>query len=240
MINSNHDLFKTIHAEGNSTTTEKVISQLEEMIHRGDLRPGDRLPPERDLARLLGVSRPTVRDGIGSLVAVGVLQSRRGTGTFVVNAEGSPALDSNPLRLMASLRGFTITETFEACKSLEMTIAGLAADRATGEQLAQMSEEIAEMFASLDDPAQYLIHDMRFHQTVAAASGNRILTSFMNMLSTLLLEVRSKTVNRARDLKESAEMHRNIYSAIRKRDAPAATAAMRDHLLLAEKAQAGE
>ena len=220
--------------------TEQVIFQLEEMIHRGDLRPGDQLPPERDLARILGVSRPTVRDGIGSLVAVGVLQSRRGTGTFVVKAEGSPALDSDPLRLMASLRGFTIAETFEARKSLEMAIAGLAADRATGEHLAQMSEEIAEMFASLADPAQYLVHDMRFHQTIAAASGNRILTSFMNMLATLLLDVRSKTVNRAKDLKESAEMHRNIYSAIRKRDAAAATAAMRDHLLLAEKAQAEE
>ena len=240
MTDSNNSLFKTIRAERNSTTTEKVISQLEEMIHRGDLRPGDRLPPERDLARLLGVSRPTVRDGIGSLVAVGVLQSRRGTGTFVVKTEGSPALDSNPLRLMASLRGFTINETFEARKALEMAIAGLAAGRATGEQLALMSEEIAEMFASLDDPAQYLVHDMRFHQTIAAASGNRILTSLMNMLATLLLDVRSKTVNRAKDLKESAEMHRNIYSAIRKRDVAAATAAMRDHLLLAEKAQAYE
>ena len=62
----------------------------------------------------------------------------------------------------------------------------------------------------------------------------------MNMLATLLLDVRSQTVSRARDLKESAEMHRNIYSAIRRRDVVAATAAMRDHLLLAEKAQAGE
>ena len=88
--------------------------------------------------------------------------------------------------------------------------------------------------------AQYLIHDMRFHQTIAAASGNRILTSLMNMLATLLLDVRSKTVNRARDLKESAEMHRNIYSAIRRREVAAASAAMRDHLLLAEKAQADE
>src|SRR5687767_8639174 len=96
------------------------------------------------------------------------------------------------------------------------------------------------MFASLDDPAQYLIHDMRFHQTIAAASGNRILTSLMNMLATLVLDVRSRTVNRAKDLKESAEMHRNIYSAIRRRDGAAATAAMRDHLLLAERAQAGE
>ena len=240
MTDSNDDLFKTIRAERSGTTTEEVIFQLREMIHRGDLRPGDRLPPERDLARLLGVSRPTLRDGIGSLAAVGVLQSRRGAGTFVVKTEGSPALDSNPLRLMASLHGFTTAETFEARKSLEMAIAGLAAERATSDQLAQMSEEIAEMFASLDDPAQYLVHDMRFHQTVAAASGNRILTSLMNMLATILFEVRSKTVKRATDLKESAEMHRNIYRAIRRRDVEAASAAMRDHLMLAKKAQASE
>jgi len=240
MAYPNGGLFKPIRTERSGTTTDGVIVQLQELIHRGDLRPGDRLPPERDLAKLLGVSRPTVRDGIGSLIAVGVLRSRRGTGTFVVNTEGSPTLDSNPLRLLASLRGFTVAETFEARKSLEMAIAGLAAERATGEQLAQLSEEIAEMFASLDNPAQYLVHDMRFHQMIAAASGNRILTSLMNMLASLLLDVRSKTVSRARDLKESAEMHRNIYSAIRRRDVVAASAAMSDHLLLAEKAQASE
>ena len=240
MTDPNGDLFKTIDPERSGTTTEEVIFQLREMIHRGELRPGDRLPPERDLAKLLGVSRPTLRDGIRSLAAVGVLQPRRGAGTFVVKAEGSPALDSNPLRLMASLHGFTPDEMFEARKSLEMAIAGLAAERATSDQLASMSEEIAEMFASLDDPAQFLVHDMRFHQTVAAASGNRILTSLMNMVATILFDVRSKTVKHAKDLKESAEMHRTIYRAIRKRDVEAASQAMRDHLMLAQKAQATE
>src|SRR5213596_4334301 len=88
-------------------TSEGVVKHLREMIHRGELRPGDRLPPERDLAKLLGVSRPTLRAGIRSLAAVGVLQPRRGAGTFVVQAEGSPALDSSPLRLMAALQRFT-------------------------------------------------------------------------------------------------------------------------------------
>jgi GntR family transcriptional repressor for pyruvate dehydrogenase complex len=240
MTDSNGDRFKTIDPERPGTTTEEVIFQLREMIHRGELRPGDRLPPERDLAKLLGVSRPTLRDGIRSLAAVGVLQARRGAGTFVVKAEGSPMLDSNPLRLMASLHGFTPDEMFEARKSLEMAIAGLAAERATGDQLATMSEEIAEMFAALDDPEQFLVHDMRFHQTVAAASGNRILTSLMNMVATILFDVRRKTVKRAKDLKESAEMHRAIYRAIRKRNVEAASEAMRDHLMLAQRAQASE
>ena len=191
-------IFKTIDAERRGTTFEEVVSQLREMIHSGELRPGDRLPPERDLAKLLGVSRPTLRAGISSLAAVGVLQPRRGAGTFVVEAEGPPSLDSSPLRLMASLQRFTPAEMFEARRSLEMAIAGLAAERATGEQMAEMSEEVTGMFASLDEPEQFLVHDMRFHQTVAAASGNRILTALMNMVATILFEVRSKTVRRAR------------------------------------------
>src|SRR5918912_3041303 len=194
MTDSNKSTFKTITPERRSTTSEEVISRLREMIHRGELRPGDRLPPERDLAKLLGVSRPTLRAGIHSLAAVGILQSRQGAGTFVVKTDGSPSLDSSPLRLMASLHGFTSAEMFEARLSLEMAIASLAAERATSEHIATMAEEIAGMYASLDDPEQYLIHDMLFHQTIAAASGNRILTALMNMVATILFDVRRKTV----------------------------------------------
>jgi GntR family transcriptional repressor for pyruvate dehydrogenase complex len=129
---------------------------------------------------------------------------------------------------------------FEARRSLEMAIAGLAAERATGDQMASMAEELASMFASLDEPEQFLLHDMRFHQTIAAASGNRILTALMNMVATILFDVRSKTVRRATDLKESAEMHRQIYRAIREHNPEAARNAMRDHLMLAQKAQESE
>lgn len=141
---------------------------------------------------------------------------------------------------MTALHGFTSAEMFEARIALEMSIAGLAAERATSEQMTLMSEEIAGMFATLDEPEQFLVHDMNFHQTVAAASGNRILTSLMNMVAKILFEARSKTVKRATDLKESAEMHRNIYRAIRERSPEAARATMRDHLLMAQKAQLQE
>ena len=236
MTDFNTDIFKTITPEGRGKTSEEVVSQLREMIHRGELHPGDRLPPERDLAKLLGVSRPTLRAGIRSLSAVGILQSRQGAGTFVVQSEGPPQLDSSPLRLMASLHGFTSAEMFEARLALEMAVAGLAAERAAGEQLATMAEEVAGMFASLGDPEQFLAHDVRFHQGVATASGNRILTALMNMVSKILFDIRIKTVNRATDLKESAEMHRYIYNAIRKHDPEAARAAMRDHLVRAKRA----
>jgi GntR family transcriptional repressor for pyruvate dehydrogenase complex len=237
---SEANIFKFIEGERHGTTSEEVVQQLREMIHRGELKLGDRLPPERDLARLLGVSRPTLRAGIRTLAAVGVLQSRQGAGTFVVEADISPALDANPLRMMASLHGFSNEEMFEARIALEMAIAGLAAERATGEQLAAMSEEVAEMFAALNEPEEYLVHDMRFHQTIAAASGNRILTALMNMVATILFEIRSKTVHRALDLKESADMHRQIYRCIRDRNPESARNAMYEHLLHTKKAQESE
>lgn len=231
----NSDIFKAIAPERRGATSEVVVEQLREMIHRGELRPGDRLPPERDLAKLLGVSRPTLRAGIRSLAAVGVLQSRQGAGTFVVQSDGQPTLDGSPLRLMASLHGFTSAEMFEARLTLEMSVAGFAAERATGDHLATMAEEVASMYAALEDPEQFLVHDVRFHQAIATASGNRILTALMNMVSKILFDIRIKTVKRATDLKESVEMHRTIYNAIRKRDPEAARAAMREHLISAKR-----
>lgn len=230
-------VFSNLNSEKNGTTAEEVVERLRDMIHRGELSSGDRLPPERDLAKLLGVSRPTLRAGIRSLSTVGILQSKQGAGTFVAAADESPTLDGSALKMLSALHGFTPDEMFEARLALEMSIAGLAAERATSEQMTLMAEEITGMYASLNDPEQYLVHDMQFHQTIAAASNNRILTSLMNMVARILFDARSKTVHRALDLKESAEQHHNIYRAMRERDPQSARVAMHDHLVETQKAQ---
>jgi GntR family transcriptional repressor for pyruvate dehydrogenase complex len=230
-------VFSNLNSERNGTTAEEVVTRLRDMIHNGELSPGDRLPPERDLAKLLGVSRPTLRAGIRSLATVGILQSRQGAGTFVSERDESPTLDSSPLRMLSALHGFTSDEMFEARLALEMSVAALAAERATSEQMTLMAEEITGMYASLDDPAQYLVHDMSFHQTIAAASNNRILTALMNMVATILFDSRSKTVHRAVDLKQSAEQHHNIYRAMRERSPEAARRAMYEHLTKTQLAQ---
>lgn len=240
MEKAKSSLFRSLNSEKNGTTAEEVVVRLRDMIHNGEISAGDRLPPERDLAKLLGVSRPTLRAGIRSLSTVGILQSRQGAGTFVSDTKDSPTLDSSPLRMLSALHGFTSDEMFEARLALEMSIAALAAERATSEQMTLMAEEITGMYASLTDPEQYLLHDMQFHQTIAAASGNRILTALMNMVATILYDSRSKTVKRAKDLKQSAEQHHNIYRAMRERDSEAARKAMYDHLTETQKAQALE
>lgn len=237
MAKRDQAVFTNLNSERSGNTAEEVVERLRAMIHSGELRAGDRLPPERDLAKLLGVSRPTLRAGIRSLATVGILQSRQGAGTFVAERDESPTLDSGALKLLSALHGFTSDEMFEARLALEMSVAGMAATRATSEQMTRMAEEITGMYASLDDPAEYLVHDMRFHQTIAAASNNRILTALMNMVATILFDSRSKTVHRALDLKQSAEQHHNIYRAMRERDPEAARWAMHDHLIETQRAQ---
>lgn len=208
------------------------------MIQHGELRPGDRLPAERQLAKRLGISRPSLRAGLRSLQAMGVLRSRHGAGTFI--ADGPPALTSEPLSLLAALHRFTDDDLFEARRVLEVALAGLAAERRTDEQLATLAEEVAEMYATVDNPQHYLIHDVRFHRAVAAAAGNPILAALMEMVSAVLYDVRSETIERARDFKESLAMHRRIYRAVRTNSPDEARAAMSEHLLRARRAIASE
>jgi GntR family transcriptional repressor for pyruvate dehydrogenase complex len=96
------------------------------------------------------------------------------------------------------------------------------------------------MYASLEDPQEYLIHDVRFHRTIARAAGNPILGALMETITANLYEHRSKTVQNAQDLKESAEMHREIYRAIRTHNPALARQTMEHHLNLARTAQAAE
>jgi GntR family transcriptional regulator, transcriptional repressor for pyruvate dehydrogenase complex len=112
--------------------------------------------------------------------------------------------------------------------------------RATPEQLAVMSEEVAGMFASLDDPQAYLLHDIQFHRAVAAGSGNPVLTTLIDTVAEMVYERRRLTVERARDLKQSAEMHRRIYRAVRARDPELSRQEMQEHLDQARQAQASE
>ena len=219
-------------------SADQVVRHVAVLIEGGKLRPGDRLVPERELAQELGVSRPTVRAGLHALAAMGVTESRQGAGTFITG--GPPRLGAGPLSFLAALHGFTRDEIFEARRILEVGAAGLAAEVNLTDRHATMSEEVTGMFASLNEPQTFLVHDVRFHRAVAAASGNPVLAALVEMISSLVYEQRRMTVERAHDLKESAEMHRRIYQAIREGDADRARTEMTRHLDMARQAQASE
>jgi len=212
-----------------------VVAYIQRLIESGEFIAGDKLPPERELSRLICVSRASIRAGLQSLVAVGVVESRRGAGTFV--ADGPPLLDVNPLSLFSALHGIPQDELFETRRVIEIDLAGLAAERARGDELAVISEEVMEMFASVDDVHRFLVHDIRFHRAVAAAARNPLLAAIMEMVADLFYDQRKRTVDRWRDAPEAAEQHRRIYQAIRSGDVERARREMDTHLVWAQKAQ---
>ena len=208
------------------------------MIEAGKLTRGSRLRTERELGEQLGVSRTSIRAGIKSLVAKGVLVSRRGAGTFV--AASPSVIDVEALGLFATLHGVSLHEMFEARRALEVKAAGIAARAAKGDDFAAISEAVTGMFAAVGDPHAFLIWDITFHRAVANASGNRVVASMIEMISAIFYERRRKTAHRHRDLRPTAEVHMAIYQAIRARKVALAERLMNEHLLDAEKAQIAE
>jgi GntR family transcriptional repressor for pyruvate dehydrogenase complex len=215
--------------------TMQVVNHIRAMIEDGTLKPGDKIPPEREFARKLKISRASLRTGIGYLAAMGVMKVRHGVGTFV--ADGPPEIGKSSLGLLGALHGFKSWQMFEARLLLESSVAALAAERGKEEHMTMLAEEVAEMYATVDDPEEYLIHDVRFHRTIAQASGNPILAALMETITSALYEERRKTVEFSSNLKDSADTHREIYRAIRGKKAAEARKIMERHLELAQKAQ---
>jgi GntR family transcriptional repressor for pyruvate dehydrogenase complex len=218
--------------------TSQVVDFIRSKIEDGTLKPGDRIPPEREFAKELRISRASLRMGIGYLAAMGVMKVRHGVGTFV--ADGPAEFGKSSLGLLGALHGFKPWQMFEVRNLLETSLAALAAERGNDGHFTVLAEEVAEMYAAIDDPAEYLIHDVRFHRTIAQASGNPILAALMETVSTALYEERRKTAERARDRKISVEAHREIYRAIRTGNVIEARSAMERHLRSAEDEQATE
>src|SRR5260221_762361 len=224
------------HADG---STAQVVAFVRALIDRRRVRPGDRLPTERELAVRIGVSRVSVRAGLGALAAMGVIRSRQGSGTYISDA---PSLASEPLSFLAALHGFTGEQMYEARRVLEVGAAGLAADRATPDQIASLADEVASLFERMGDPLRFLNHDITFHRIVAEASGNPIIGTLVETVSALYYDRRRRTAEQAseRDLMDAADAHRRIYQAIRAHDADAARLAMHEHLVQAAAYQAQE
>jgi GntR family transcriptional repressor for pyruvate dehydrogenase complex len=223
--------------KGNSESHRmmQVVNHVQLLIENGTLKLGDQIPPERDFARSLKISRASLRAGIGYLAAIGVLKIKHGVGTFV--ADGPPEFGQASLSIMGALHGFQSWQIFEARLMLESELAGLAAERGKEQHHTALAEEVAEMFSTVDRPSEYLIHDVFFHRILAQASGNPILAAIMETVTSSIYDKRRKTVERAIDLHESADMHLQIYRAVRARNSVEARKLMAHHLQMAQAAQ---
>lgn len=194
-------------------------------------RPPD-IPSSHDLS--LTVEIPISAIALG---APGPIVDRIGDRRDIEGEFASPNFGQASLSLIGALHGFQPWQMFEARILLESGPAALAAERGKEEHHTALAEEVAEMFASLDKPLEYLIHDVLFHRIIAQASGNPILAAIMETVTSSMYDRRRKTVERATDLRESAEMHREIFRAIRARKSQEARQLMEQHLRMAQAAQ---
>lgn len=209
-------------------TYEEIARRLQSLVETGNLKPGDRLPPERQLATLFGVSRNSVREAIKSLEQQGVLKSRHGAGTYISAA--SQAELARQLGEAFARERHRLEDIFELRLLLEPQIARLAATRIsplTLERLDAIMEAYGE--AMRNDLPVFEI-DQGFHDAIATATGNQCIVRLMEQMNDMLAESRDEALQSPTRSLRALEDHRKILGALRRRDADDAAVAMAEHL----------
>jgi DNA-binding FadR family transcriptional regulator len=210
-----------------------VEQYLSEMIKSGTLRAGEKLPTEAAILSEMAVSRTVVREAISRLQASGMVETRHGIGTFVLD---QPTADNFSIGEQDMATVDDVIAVLELRISLETESAGLAALRATPEQLNNMASALRAFDSAIHAASDAVPSDFQFHMEVANATGNRHFADLMTYLGTRIIpRTRVNTAAQAPEGREAylgkvhAE-HESIYNAIRNRDPEAARAAMRLHL----------
>jgi len=208
---------------------EQIVEQVEDSILKGQLKPGDQLPAERDLAQRFGVSRTAVREAVKTLREKGLVEAYSGRGTFVTKGTSYAVRQSLDLMIRtnkqegsANLAGLRLV--------LEPEIAGLAAQQIEEQLLTTMREAVAEMDRNLHDPDAYVEADLDFHLALAEAADNPLILSLLDSIVGLLREQRSRIFNVDGGPERGQFHHKRILAAVEQRDPEAARQAMRAHL----------
>lgn len=206
---------------------ERIVDQIERRILAGDLKIGDQLPAERELAEQFAVSRTAVREAIKALREKGLVEIRLGRGTFVTSGAAGAVRRSLGL-LLKTENGFVNLE--EVREILEPEIAALAATRISEEYITAMTEAVETMDTALDNVEIFVEADLDFHLALAEATQNPIIPSLMDSIIDLLREQRKRTGNVEGGLARGQYHHKKILEAVIQHDPQAARKAMQDHL----------
>jgi GntR family transcriptional repressor for pyruvate dehydrogenase complex len=210
-----------------------VFEQIRDLIYVGQVKPGDRLPPERELAVSMGVSRPTIREAVSRLVNLGLLEQHQGQGTFVRSFSRGQEL--NPLKALIQEEGGSLLHLLEVRSGLECNAAVLAARRATEEDIHRLEESLASIRELTDAGQTAYQEDVYFHMRIAYASKNPVQINLMkHFYDLLLLGIRDNLTHLYREPGNKhliRSQHESIFTAIKNRDTQAAFDAMRQHIV---------
>lgn len=210
-----------------SKLAETVAKQLLEEIASKDLRPGTKMPSERELMNALNVGRSTIREAVNGLAMIGVLDIRHGQGAFVANADAGVLA---PRGIAAALSRGVTRDLFEARRLVEIHVAGLAAERRTDSDLQELAECLAEherAIATGDPAVEPSVH---FHVRIGEAAHSEVLCSFVRSFATLMTE-RGPVLEAKPGFREwEVEQHRSVFEPIRDADPELARRHMAAHL----------
>jgi GntR family transcriptional regulator, transcriptional repressor for pyruvate dehydrogenase complex len=214
---------------------DEAIDRIRGFVQSGRFPPGSKLPPEKELAAELGISRSPVREAVKALSLARVLRIRRGDGTYVTSL--APGLLLEGLgSAVALMHGGSVLELTEVRRLLEPAATGLAAARITTGQLEEVRQLLDVMHEAIDDIERLTVLDAAFHRAVITATGNETLTTLLDGVSSRTLRARiwRGTVDRGVTHLTLAQ-HNDIYTALANHDAEVATAAALMHVATSER-----
>jgi GntR family transcriptional repressor for pyruvate dehydrogenase complex len=218
-----------ISTDHKGALTPVLVNRIRELIQRGELPLGSKLPPERRLAEMLGVSRASLRQAFKALESMGVVVSRVGVGNFIrSDALGFSSL-VEPLQFAIKINNISRSKLFEMRQVLEVQVAGLSAKRASDDAIAAIGAELESMQKHRENPREMAGSDYRFHLAIIRGSGNEIFELLYEPISRLVWEDLTERMHLF-DPDRIIALHRRIYKAIERRDSDAAMSAMKKHL----------
>jgi len=209
---------------------EQVADQIEQLIVDESLQPGDKLPGEREMAEQMGVSRTVVREAIRVLGDRGLLRVKTGCGTYVQEPSAKDAAASIQRFLKLRQTSEPFAHIAEVRRMIEIETAGLAAERATDEDMARLEQTIAGMSTHREDLEAYIEYDHAFHAGLAEATHNSLFNVLLGPVSDLLHQAILVSVQAPGAIEAGLGHHRNILAQVRRRDPESARQAMREHL----------
>lgn len=210
---------------------DQVIDRILDLIRQQHLKPGDKLPPERELAASMGIARQTLRAALRALASIDVLEIRQGAGAYITDLKPDKLIER--LKFFISLNDASVHEFIEARMSVELSVVALAAERITDAQLAVLAASPALQFPQ-DGFVNFIQHDLAFHAQIALAAQNSILAEFLDIFRAVRGNIRRGTALAAADIQRAVHEHRQIVDALAAHDAELAQKAMRLHMQSSE------
>jgi GntR family transcriptional repressor for pyruvate dehydrogenase complex len=208
---------------------EAIIHELKSLIDSGHIAQGSKLPGERELAKMLNVSRPSLREALRALILLGILDNRQGDGTYLTSSNQWPI---EPFSIMLSVKKGALLDIFEARESIENTSAGLAAFRRDEEDLKEMEKALESMRLNFDNPDEYIKYDLNFHKAIILATKNPVFEDLMEKIYHLIMNTSDNNRTYPSELykEKNYRQHEIIYKYIKAADKQMATKAMADHM----------